>query len=44
MVRIYVVGDGIEMPMDFDPSDAEEIAEEIMVAAKAARGLSGSSN
>lgn len=44
MVRIYVVGDGIEMPMDFDPSDADEIAEEIMVAAKAARGLSGSSN
>ena len=44
MVRIYVVGDGIEMPMDFDPRDAEEIAEEIMVAAKAARGLSGSSN
>ena len=44
MVRIYVVGDGIEIPMDFDPSDAEEIAEEIMVAAKAARGLSGSSN
>ena len=44
MVRIYVVGDGIEMPMDFDPSDAEEIAEEIIVAAKTARGLSGSTS
>jgi hypothetical protein len=33
MVRIFVEGDGIEIPMDFDPDEAEEIAEEIRSAA-----------
>lgn len=39
MVRIFVESQGIEVPMDFDPEEAEEIAEEILAAAKVARGL-----
>ena len=39
MVRIYVEGDGIDLPMDFDPDEAEEIAEEIRAAAARARAL-----
>ncbi len=41
MVRIYVEADGIELPMDFDPEEALEIAEEIRAAAERARGGSG---
>lgn len=41
MVRIYVEGDGFEVPMDFDPDEALEIAEEIRSAAGRARGASG---
>lgn len=37
MVRIFVEGNGIEIPMDFDPDEAEEIAEEICAAAGRAR-------
>jgi hypothetical protein len=37
MVRIFVESQGIEVPMDFDPEEAEEIAEEIRAAAEAAR-------
>lgn len=38
MVRIYVEADGgIELPLDFDPEEAEEIAEELRAAAEAAR-------
>lgn len=37
MVRIYVEGDGLQLPMDFDPDEAEEIAEEIRAAAQRAR-------
>ena len=37
-VRLFVEGDGIEVPMDFDPDEAEEIAEEIRAAAASARG------
>jgi hypothetical protein len=40
MVRIYVEANGIEIPMDFAPDDAEEIADEIMAAAKRARAMS----
>lgn len=40
MVRIYVAGDGVDLPMDFDPEEAEEIAEEIRAAAQQARALS----
>ena len=40
MVRIYVEADGgIEIPMDFDPEEAEEIAEEIRAAAQGARQM-----
>jgi len=39
MVRIYVSGGAIELPMDFDPDEADEIAQEIMAAAKGARSL-----
>ena len=37
MVRLYVEGDGIEVPMDFDPQEADEIAAEIKAAAAQAR-------
>ena len=39
MVRLFVEGSGIEIPMDFDPEEAEEIAEEIHAAATRARGM-----
>ncbi|MCK0149045.1 DUF6324 family protein [Marivita sp. S6314] len=37
MVRLFVLADGIEIPMDFSPEEAEEIAEEIKLAAQAAQ-------
>ena len=40
MVRIYVEAEGFELPLDFDPEEAEEIAEELLAAAEAARGMS----
>ncbi|WP_298913250.1 DUF6324 family protein [uncultured Roseobacter sp.] len=39
MVRIYVEADDVEIPMDFAPDDADEIAEEITAAANRARGM-----
>jgi predicted DNA-binding transcriptional regulator YafY len=39
MVRIFIESQGIEVPMDFEPEEAEEIAEEIRAAANAARSL-----
>ena len=40
MVRIYVEAPGgIEIPMDFEPEEAEEIAEELKAAIAAARGM-----
>lgn len=41
MVRIFVESQGVEVPMDFDPDEADEIAEEIRAAAKAARAIKG---
>lgn len=41
MVRIYIEADGVEIPMDFEPEEAEEIADEIRAAAQAARSVSG---
>ena len=41
MVRIFIEADGIEIPMDFDPEEAEEIADELRAAAQAARVVSG---
>jgi hypothetical protein len=43
MVRIYVEGEGFEIPLDFDPEEAEEIAEEIRAAAAQARSMGGKS-
>lgn len=42
MVRIYVAGEGIDLPLDFDPDEADEIAEELRGAAQAARKLAES--
>jgi phage tail sheath gpL-like len=39
MVRIFIEADGVEIPMDFDPEEAEEIADEIRAAAQAAASL-----
>jgi hypothetical protein len=40
MVRIYVAAEGgIELPLDFDPEEAEDIAEELRAAAEAARAI-----
>jgi hypothetical protein len=39
MVRIFVEANGVEVPMDFDPEEADDIADEIKAAARAARGL-----
>ncbi len=39
MVRIYVEGDGVDLPLDFDPDEAMEIAEELIAAAEAAREM-----
>ncbi len=38
-VRIYVTGDGFEIPMDFDPEEAEEIASELRAAAQQASSV-----
>ena len=39
MVRIYVATNTTEIPMDFDPEEAEEIAQELKAAAEAAKSL-----
>jgi hypothetical protein len=39
MVRLYVEGDGLSLPLDFDPDEADEIAEELRAAAQAARAM-----
>jgi hypothetical protein len=40
MVRIYIEAEGgIELPLDFDPEEADEIAEELRTAAGAARAM-----
>lgn len=41
MVRLFIEGDGVEIPMDFTPDEAHEIAEEIMAAAERARRAGG---
>ena len=33
MVRIYIEAEGIDLPLDFEPDEAREIAEEITAAA-----------
>lgn len=39
MVRIYVTGEGFDLPFDFEPEEAEDIAEELMAAAEQARAI-----
>ena len=39
MVRLYVSNNSIEIPMDFEPDEAREIADEILCAAKVAAEL-----
>lgn len=39
MVRIFVEGEGVDLPLDFEPEEAEEIAEELMAAARMAREM-----
>ncbi|MEL6690082.1 MAG: DUF6324 family protein [Pseudomonadota bacterium] len=36
MVRLFIEAGGLEVPMDFEPDEAREIAEEILAAAKVA--------
>ncbi len=36
MVRLFIEAQNVEIPMDFDPEEAREIAEELLAAAKAA--------
>lgn len=40
MVRIYVFSEKVDLPLDFEPEDAEAIAEELMAAATAAKSFS----
>jgi len=42
MVRVYVEGNGVDLPLDFDPDEALEIAEELKAAAEQARKISES--
>jgi hypothetical protein len=37
MVRLFIDAGELEIPMDFDPDEAEEIAEELRAAAATAR-------
>lgn len=39
MVRIFIEASDVEIPMDFEPEEAEEIADEIKAAAMAARAV-----
>ncbi len=38
-VRIYIAAEGVDLPLDFEPDEAEEIAEELRAAAERARAL-----
>ena len=39
MVRLFVSNSSIEIPMDFEPHEAREIADEILSAAKVATNM-----
>ena len=39
MVRLFIDTGEVEIPLDFEPEEAEEIAEELLAAAKRARAL-----
>ncbi len=42
MVRIYVEAEGVDLPLDFEPEEAEEIAEELRAAVERARAMARS--
>lgn len=39
MVRLYIFAGELEIPMDFDPEEADDIAEELRAAAETARQM-----
>ncbi|PHQ97613.1 MAG: hypothetical protein COB40_03855 [Marinosulfonomonas sp.] len=39
MVRIFIEANGVEIPMDFEPDEAREIADEITAAARLADAM-----
>ncbi len=39
MVRLFIDAGEIELPLDFEPEEAEEIAEELRAAAARARAM-----
>ncbi len=39
MVRIFIEANGVEIPMDFEPDEAREIADEITAAASHAEAM-----
>lgn len=41
MVRLYVRGETFDLPMDFSPEEAREIAEELLAAALKAEQVAG---
>jgi len=41
MVRLFVTGKDFEIPLDFEPDEADEIAEELRAAAARARASAG---
>ena len=41
MIRLFIEAQGIEIPMDFTPDEATEIADEIMAAVRHASGRKG---
>lgn len=43
MVRIYIEAEGMQLPLDFDPNEAEEIAEELRAASERARTINSPS-
>jgi Family of unknown function (DUF6324) len=44
MVRIFIEAEGgINLPLDFDPEEADEIAEELRAAAEAVRAMTAKS-
>lgn len=40
MVRLFIDTGSVEIPLDFDPEEAEEIADELRAAATRARAMS----
>ncbi len=39
MVRLYIEAETVELPLDFEPEEAEEIADELRAAAMRARSM-----